>query len=208
MLLPGQALNPLEIVSTELDVPVCSGSISNSVFDCAWQVWRVRWCVSPSTRRAARSSPPSGRTRYAFPIGPPVFCSSFLQGFHAHPGTSSMMSAAFWCSCWALNHMSVVGGHGKNKQPSADSVTKASEPLCDALMFEPIPYRSALKEGCTHVLVLRTRPDEVKVTGKISIFERLTYRRFFRWAWRLQIAHHGSAMFSVDGLSIASATGS
>jgi predicted patatin/cPLA2 family phospholipase len=65
-------------------------------------------------------------------------------------------------------------------QPSADSVTKASEPMCDAMMFEPIPYRSALKEGCTHVLVLRTRPDEVKVTGKISIFERLTYKRFFR----------------------------
>lgn len=59
-------------------------------------------------------------------------------------------------------------------------MTKASEPMCDALMFEPIPYRSALKEGATHVLVLRTRPDEVKVTGKISIIEKLNYKRFFR----------------------------
>lgn len=57
---------------------------------------------------------------------------------------------------------------------------KGSEPLCDALLFEPIPYRSALAEGCTHVLVFRTRPDGVSVTGKLSLVEKLTYRRFFR----------------------------
>jgi len=59
-------------------------------------------------------------------------------------------------------------------------IVKASEPLCDALLFEPIPYRSALSEGCTHILVFRTRPDGVSVTGKLSFVEKLTYRRFFR----------------------------
>jgi hypothetical protein len=34
------------------------------------------------------------------------------------------------------------------------------------MLFEPIPYRSALREECTHVLVLRTRPDGVSVTGE------------------------------------------
>ncbi|TFJ80567.1 hypothetical protein NSK_007994 [Nannochloropsis salina CCMP1776] len=34
-------------------------------------------------------------------------------------------------------------------------------------------------EECTHVLVLRTRPDGVSVTGKMSLIEKLMYRRFF-----------------------------
>merc|ERR1711988_788390 len=51
--------------------------------------------------------------------------------------------------------------------------------MCDALLFEPIPYRSAVDEGATHVLVFRTRPDDVSVTGKLSFAEKRTYRRFF-----------------------------
>jgi len=53
------------------------------------------------------------------------------------------------------------------------------EPLADALIYEPLPYPSALKEGATHVVVLRTRPDGVDVTGKMSVFQRLIMKRFF-----------------------------
>eukprot|EP00577_Skeletonema_sp_RCC1716_P006255 CAMPEP_0113400088 /NCGR_PEP_ID=MMETSP0013_2-20120614/15924_1 /TAXON_ID=2843 ORGANISM="Skeletonema costatum, Strain 1716" /NCGR_SAMPLE_ID=MMETSP0013_2 /ASSEMBLY_ACC=CAM_ASM_000158 /LENGTH=618 /DNA_ID=CAMNT_0000285109 /DNA_START=70 /DNA_END=1922 /DNA_ORIENTATION=+ /assembly_acc=CAM_ASM_000158 len=53
------------------------------------------------------------------------------------------------------------------------------EPLADSLLFEPMPYRAALLEKATHVLVLRSRPDGVDVTGKTSIFEKLIFRRFF-----------------------------
>lgn len=53
------------------------------------------------------------------------------------------------------------------------------EPMADALIFEPLPYRSAIDEGCTHVLVVRSRPDGVEVTGKGGLFERLIFRRFF-----------------------------
>mmetsp|Transcript_7264 Transcript_7264/g.18436 ORF Transcript_7264/g.18436 Transcript_7264/m.18436 type:complete len:640 (+) Transcript_7264:93-2012(+) len=53
------------------------------------------------------------------------------------------------------------------------------EPLADALVCEPLPYRSALEEGCTHVLVIRSRPDGRDVTGKSSFFENLIFRRFF-----------------------------
>ncbi len=41
----------------------------------------------------------------------------------------------------------------------------------DALLFEPIPYRSAARDGCTHVLVLLTRPDG-NLNGTPSLFER------------------------------------
>ena len=53
------------------------------------------------------------------------------------------------------------------------------EPLADSLLFEPMPYRAALKEKATHVVILRSRPDGVDVTGKTSIFEKLIFRRFF-----------------------------
>lgn len=53
------------------------------------------------------------------------------------------------------------------------------EPLGDALVCEPLPYRSAVAEGATHVLVIRSRPDGRDVTGKSSFFENLIFRRFF-----------------------------
>ena len=53
------------------------------------------------------------------------------------------------------------------------------EPLADSLIFEPLPYETAIKDGATHVVVFRTRPDGADVSGKSSIFERLTIRRFF-----------------------------
>jgi predicted patatin/cPLA2 family phospholipase len=52
------------------------------------------------------------------------------------------------------------------------------EPLADALVFEPLPYRSAMADGATHVLVIRSRGDGKDVTGKSSVFERLIFRRF------------------------------
>ena len=53
------------------------------------------------------------------------------------------------------------------------------EPLADALLFAPLPYETAINEGATHVICLRSRPDGVDVTGKSSFFERLIVRRFF-----------------------------
>jgi len=53
------------------------------------------------------------------------------------------------------------------------------EPMCDALVYEPMAFQPAIDDGATHVIVLRTRPDGTDVTGKSSIFERLIFRRFF-----------------------------
>lgn len=53
------------------------------------------------------------------------------------------------------------------------------EPMADALLFQPLPFHTAVSEGATHVICLRSRPDGVDVTGKSSFFERLIVRRFF-----------------------------
>jgi len=55
----------------------------------------------------------------------------------------------------------------------------AMEPLADALVFQPLPYRVAIEEGATHVLVLRSKPDGADVTGKASRFDPLILKRFF-----------------------------
>jgi hypothetical protein len=48
------------------------------------------------------------------------------------------------------------------------------EPLVDALIYEPIPYRTAVKCGCTHVLVLRSFPDGRSLPRSLlGIFEKL-----------------------------------
>jgi predicted acylesterase/phospholipase RssA len=53
------------------------------------------------------------------------------------------------------------------------------EPLGDALVYGPMPYQEAFKDGATHVVVIRSRPDGAEVTGKGGLFEKLIFRRFF-----------------------------
>ena len=57
------------------------------------------------------------------------------------------------------------------KSNATSSLAEPSMPCFDAFCFEPIPYRSAVKEGATHVLVLATRPEDFIPTTKPSIYE-------------------------------------
>ena len=81
-----------------------------------------------------------------------------------------------------MNMKSVQDSSGKRLQydmkPRNNVDEEDYEPMADALLFEPLPYRSAVKEGATHVICLRSRPDGVDVTGKSSLFEKLIIRRF------------------------------
>jgi hypothetical protein len=52
------------------------------------------------------------------------------------------------------------------------------KPLADALLFEPLPYWLAIREGATHVMCLQLRPDGMDIMGKSSIFERMVVQRF------------------------------
>eukprot|EP00471_Norrisiella_sphaerica_P009724 CAMPEP_0184499606 /NCGR_PEP_ID=MMETSP0113_2-20130426/41930_1 /TAXON_ID=91329 /ORGANISM="Norrisiella sphaerica, Strain BC52" /LENGTH=655 /DNA_ID=CAMNT_0026887569 /DNA_START=125 /DNA_END=2092 /DNA_ORIENTATION=+ len=57
------------------------------------------------------------------------------------------------------------------------------EPLVDALLYEPIPYRQAVKDGATHVLTLRTRAEDAEVLGEVNaggIWEHHICHNYFR----------------------------
>ena len=64
--------------------------------------------------------------------------------------------------------------------------------LGDALITEPIPYRQAVKDGCSHVLVLRTRPDPALTVlhGKGGVYERVIARRCLE-----RYGHHEAAAY-------------
>ena len=44
--------------------------------------------------------------------------------------------------------------------------------------IQPIPYRSAVKDGATHIIVLRTKPDPCVMKEKSAgVFERFIAKR-------------------------------
>ncbi|CAM9547154.1 unnamed protein product [Ectocarpus sp. 6 AP-2014] len=60
------------------------------------------------------------------------------------------------------------------------TLPNVDEPLVDSQLYEQIPFQTALGDGCTHVLVMRSRPDGGNLLGKPKIVERLIARRFFK----------------------------
>ncbi|KAL3907542.1 MAG: hypothetical protein SGILL_008828 [Bacillariaceae sp.] len=66
--------------------------------------------------------------------------------------------------------MTVPGATGPPvniRQPNSDKIL----PCFDAFCFEPIPYRSAVEEGATHVLVLSSRPEDFQPVTRPGIYE-------------------------------------
>ena len=77
--------------------------------------------------------------------------------------------------------MTVPGATG----PPVDILRKDSEgssvlPCFDAFCFEPIPYRSAVEEGATHVLVLSSRPEDYEIKTRPGIYEVGVAPLYFR----------------------------
>ena len=123
------------------------------------------------------------------------FCDEFAN-LHGVNGTNSkalypeIMSAkadeqGYRRGLWAClgASMSVPGATGSPfpmDLPSSNS-TGTSRHLCfDAFCYEPIPYRSAVAEGATHVLALRSKPAGTEPKTKPTLFERAVAPFYFR----------------------------
>jgi len=59
----------------------------------------------------------------------------------------------------------------KSSTRSTSSIKEPPMPCFDAFCFEPIPYRSAVEEGATHVIVLASRPEDFIPPTKPTIYE-------------------------------------
>jgi len=59
----------------------------------------------------------------------------------------------------------------RNSDTTSSMVKEPPFACFDAFCFEPIPYRSAVEEGATHVLVLASRPEDYMPKTKPGIYE-------------------------------------
>ena len=88
--------------------------------------------------------------------------------------------------------MSVPGAAGppidliRSKDSDKEIVTSAFDAFC----YEPLPYRSAVEEGHTHVLVLRSRPDGFPIKTKPGIYERTIASLYFRSHGQPEVASY------------------
>jgi len=101
---------------------------------------------------------------------------------HGHFSNVEEMASCMHASCLLPG----ISGEMMNIITAPDGTTKfvlgnnmkEGEPLADALGMEPLPYRTAIAEGCTHILVLRTRADGVPVAGNRNFMETSCLKRF------------------------------
>lgn len=74
----------------------------------------------------------------------------------------------------------------ENDRRGAGDYIPGSEPMADSQLFQPIPYRAAIDDGCTHVLVVRTVADGQSIIKKLGIMEKLIMLRFFAKKLKMQ----------------------
>jgi len=66
------------------------------------------------------------------------------------------------------------------KNNATSSIENTPFPCFDAFCFEPIPYRSAVEEGATHVIVLASRPEDFVPETKPGIYETAITPLYFK----------------------------
>lgn len=66
------------------------------------------------------------------------------------------------------------------QEAEASGVNRMANICFDAFCYEPIPYRSAVENGATHVLALRSRPAGCFVETQPAVYEKLVAPIFFR----------------------------
>lgn len=76
--------------------------------------------------------------------------------------------------------MTVPGATGPPVPIVDHSSANNSIPFFDAFCFEPLPYRSAVEEGATHVLVLCSRPEGFQPKTAQGVYERAVAPLYFR----------------------------
>jgi len=86
---------------------------------------------------------------------------------HSSADSAIPRRGLFACLEASMTVPAATGPPVKLQRCKHDHITTAFDAFC----FEPIPYRSAVEEGATHVLVLRTRPDGSPIGTQPTLYE-------------------------------------
>lgn len=99
------------------------------------------------------------RTRHRRrPAAPPVRRLAESRYFHAS------LHLHLACACTQPDPLTLAY-MGPHPHPT---ITCRGHRLVDAAVFEPVPFRSAIADGCTHLLVLCTRPTHLTRRSRVN----------------------------------------
>ena len=164
------AVQPLRIVSSSVEVEtgrlrtVCFGSKDGHFRDCFGDP------SASGESDSERAGDECNSALYPEIESAEVGESGFRRGLWACLGASMTVPGAAG-SPFQMNLPSSGGGDNNTTSPH----------LCfDAFCYEPVPYRSAVAEGATHVVALRSRPASFVPPTRPTLYERAVAPLYFR----------------------------
>jgi len=112
------------------------------------------------------------------------FCTSTAVSNHLDINGNSMSKqprrSGFFACLEAAMTVPGACGAPKNILRLNGNDMKEDYACFDSFVFEPIPYRSAVEEGATHVLVFRSRPYGCRMGTKPGLYEKIVAPMYFR----------------------------
>ena len=160
-------IQPLKIVSSSVELE--TGKLKSISFGSEQGHFRDTFSTNPSAGDKSSSSSAAAGSEYLYP----EVESAELD--------EDGLRRGFWACLGAS--MSVPGAAGSPfRMDLPHSETNEPTPhLCfDAFCYEPVPFRSAVAEGATHVVALRSRPAGYEPKTKPTLYERAVAPLYFR----------------------------
>lgn len=158
------AVQPLRIVSSAVELD--SGKLKSICFGSKEGHFRDQFANPAASTEDAGDS--STDPEYVYP----------------KVGSAEADENGFRRGLWAClgASMTVPGAAGSPfRMDLPDDKNQPTPHLCfDAFCYEPVPFRSAVAEGATHVLALRSRPAGYEPKTKPTIYERAAAPLYFR----------------------------
>ncbi|KAL7554560.1 hypothetical protein ACHAWF_018018 [Thalassiosira exigua] len=156
------AVQPLRIVSSAVELE--TGKLKSLCFGSKEGHFQDSF-ANP----AADHSTPSMDSAYLYPVRESAVAdeNGYRRGIWACLGASMTVPGA-------------AGSPFRMDLPSSEKDGRTPHLCFDAFCYEPVPFRSAVAEGATHVVALRSRPAGFEPKTKPTLYERAVAPLYFR----------------------------
>eukprot|EP00584_Thalassiosira_punctigera_P007455 CAMPEP_0172541112 /NCGR_PEP_ID=MMETSP1067-20121228/11977_1 /TAXON_ID=265564 ORGANISM="Thalassiosira punctigera, Strain Tpunct2005C2" /NCGR_SAMPLE_ID=MMETSP1067 /ASSEMBLY_ACC=CAM_ASM_000444 /LENGTH=962 /DNA_ID=CAMNT_0013327089 /DNA_START=189 /DNA_END=3077 /DNA_ORIENTATION=+ len=159
------AVQPLRIVSSSVELE--TGRLKSVCFGSREGHFRDGF-GAPEGETADRGPPSTGEDLYPEARSAKADGEGRRRGLWASLGASMLVPGA-------------ADSPFRMNLPSSNKAGESTPHLCfDAFCYEPVPFRSAVAEGATHVLALRSRPAGFVPKTKPTLYERAVAPLYFR----------------------------
>jgi len=122
------------------------------------------------------------RDQFANPSADPCMDGEFLypQKQSAEADENGYRRGLWACLGASMTVPGAAGSPFRMDLPSSNANVTTPHLCFDAFCYEPVPFRSAVAEGATHVLALRSRPAGFEPKTKPTLYERAVAPLYFK----------------------------